>query len=63
MSLAQKIGVADGEQVRIKQGSGSAVLACAIDASQPAQVVRIAAGHRDTSTLGPMFGAIAVEKA
>jgi NADH-quinone oxidoreductase subunit G len=62
-SLAQKIGVADGEQVRIKQGSGSAVLACAIDASQPAQVVRIAAGHRDTSTLGPMFGAIAVEKA
>ena len=62
-SLAQKIGVAEGEQVRIKQGSGSAVLPCAIDASQPAQVVRIAAGHRDTSTLGPMFGAISVEKA
>ncbi|MFM7484844.1 MAG: NADH-quinone oxidoreductase subunit NuoG [Burkholderiaceae bacterium] len=62
-SLAQKIGVAEGEQVRLKQGSGSAVLPCAIDASQPAQVVRIAAGHRDTSTLGPMFGAISVEKA
>jgi NADH-quinone oxidoreductase subunit G len=49
--------------VRIKQGNGSAVLPCAIDASQPDNVVRIAAGHHDTASLGAMFGAISVEKA
>ncbi len=62
-SLAQKLGVTEGANVRVKQGSGSAVLPCAIDASQPANVVRIAAGHHDTSKLGSMFGAISVEKA
>jgi NADH-quinone oxidoreductase subunit G len=62
-SLAQKLGVNEGTSVRIKQGNGSAVLPCAIDASQPDNVVRIAAGHHDTASLGAMFGAISVEKA
>ena len=62
-SLAQKLGVTEGANVRVKQGSGSTVLPCAIDTSQPANVVRIAAGHHDTSKLGSMFGAISVEKA
>jgi NADH-quinone oxidoreductase subunit G len=62
-SLAQKLGVTEGANVRVKQGSGSAVLPCAIDTSQPVNVVRIAAGHHDTANLGPMFGAISVEKA
>ncbi|MFM7227605.1 MAG: NADH-quinone oxidoreductase subunit G, partial [Betaproteobacteria bacterium] len=62
-SLAQKLGVSEGASVRVKQGSASTALPCAIDASQPDNVVRIAAGHADTSTLGPMFGAISVEKA
>ena len=61
--LAQQLGVTDGATVRVKQGSGSAVLACAIDDSQPANVVRIAAGHPSTAVLGAMFGAISVEKA
>jgi NADH-quinone oxidoreductase subunit G len=62
-SLAQKLGLSDGASVRVKQGNGSAVLPCAIDASQPDNVVRIAAGHHDTASLGAMFGAISVEKA
>jgi NADH-quinone oxidoreductase subunit G len=62
-SLAQKLGVTEGANVRVKQGSSSALLPCAIDTSQPANVVRIAAGHHDTSKLGSMFGAISVEKA
>jgi NADH-quinone oxidoreductase subunit G len=62
-SLAQAIGVVDGANVRVKQGSGSVVLPCAIDPTQPANVVRIAAGHASTAALGPMFGAIVVEKA
>ncbi len=62
-ALAQKLGVSEGATVRVKQGSGSAVLACAIDAGQPDNVVRVAAGHPSTATLGAMFGAVSVEKA
>jgi NADH-quinone oxidoreductase subunit G len=62
-ALAQKLGVTEGANVRVKQGRGSAVLPCTIDTSQPVNVVRIAAGHHDTANLGSMFGAISVEKA
>ncbi len=62
-ALAKKLGVSEGATVRVKQGSGSAVLACAIDDSQPANVVRVAAGHPSTAALGAMFGAVSVEKA
>jgi NADH-quinone oxidoreductase subunit G len=61
--LAKKIGVAAGEQVKVKQGEGSAVLVAAVDAALPANVVRVAAGHQSTSALGAMFGSISVEKA
>ena len=61
--LAQNLGVSEGDQVRVRQGNGSALLPCAIDPSQPSNVVRLAAGHPDTASLGPMFGAITVEKA
>jgi NADH-quinone oxidoreductase subunit G len=62
-ALATRLGVTEGATVRVKQGSGSAVLACAIDAGQPANVVRVAAGHPSTAALGAMFGAVTVEKA
>jgi NADH-quinone oxidoreductase subunit G len=39
------------------------VLPAAIDANLPANLVRLAAAHLSTSTLGAMFGAITVEKA
>jgi len=62
-ALAQKLGVADGAHVRVKQGSGSAVLAAAIDKKLPDNVVRVAAAHASTAALGAMFGAITVERA
>lgn len=62
-ALAQKLGVADGMPLRVSQGAGSAVLAAAIDRSLPDAVVRVAAAHASTKNLGPMFGAISVEKA
>jgi NADH-quinone oxidoreductase subunit G len=62
-ALAQKLGLADGAQVRVKQGAGSAVLTAALDKSLPDNVVRIAAAHASTSDLGAMFGAISVEQA
>ncbi len=62
-AMAQQLGVTDGATVCVKQGSGAVVLACEIDASLPANVVRVAAGHKSTAALGAMFGAVVVEKA
>jgi NADH-quinone oxidoreductase subunit G len=62
-TLAEKLGVTDGATVRVTQGKGSVLLRAAVDASLPAQVVRVAAAHASTSALGAMFGAISVEKA
>lgn len=62
-SAAQLLGLHAGDTVLVKQGAGSVMLPCAIDARQPAQVVRLAAAQLATSTLGAMFGAISVEKA
>lgn len=60
---AQKLGVAEDDSVLVRQGDGSAILAAGIDSRLPANVVRIAAAHLSTSTLGGMFGPITVEKA
>ncbi|MBV8666127.1 MAG: NADH-quinone oxidoreductase subunit G [Burkholderiaceae bacterium] len=62
-TLAQKLGLTDGSQVRVKQGSGSAVLTAALDKTLPDNVVRVAAAHASTAGLGAMFGAITVEQA
>ncbi|NRR29877.1 NADH-quinone oxidoreductase subunit G [Oxalobacteraceae bacterium] len=62
-SLAQQLGVAAGDRVKVSQGSGSAILPAAIVASLPANAVRVAAAHPATATLGGMFGSITVEKA
>ena len=61
--LWQRLGLAPGDSVRVAQGSAEAVLPAALDATLAASAVRVAAGHRTTSTLGAMFGPIAVEKA
>jgi NADH-quinone oxidoreductase subunit G len=47
----------------VTQGRGVAVLAAAIDAKLPDNVVRVSAAHPSTASLGGMFGAISVEKA
>jgi NADH-quinone oxidoreductase subunit G len=62
-ALAAKLGVSGGDDVLVKQGEGSVVLAAVVDAGLPPNVVRLAAAHLSTSTLGAMFGAITVEKA
>ncbi len=61
--LAARLGVAAGDQVKVAQGEGSAVLVAAIAENLPANVVRVAAGRQETAALGAMFGAISVEKA
>ena len=55
-----KLGLAAGGRVRIRQGSGQALLAVALDAALPDGSVRIARGVAETAQLGE--GDIAVEK-
>ncbi|MEP7180676.1 MAG: NADH-quinone oxidoreductase subunit NuoG [Betaproteobacteria bacterium] len=58
----QQLGVADGGQVKVRQGRGEAVLAAAADATVPAGVVRIAAAHPSTCGLEGLSGPITVER-
>jgi len=57
------LGVADGDQVRVRQGQGEALLAVRLDKTVPDGCARIAAAHPLTVTLGNMFGSIHVERA
>ena len=60
--LMAKLGVADGQPVRVRQGEGSARLAAALDERLPDDCARIAAAHASTAALGPMFGAVQLER-
>ena len=60
--LATKLGLHDGDAVRVSQGAVQVKLTTEIVASLPSNVVRLAAGHASTSVLGGMFGAISLEK-
>lgn len=62
-ALSQRLGIAAGDRVCVRQGQGSAVLTAEVDATLPENVVRVAAAHASTAGLGGMFGAIVVEKA
>jgi len=61
--LLQKLGVAPGQPVIVRQGVGSAKLAAALDDKLPEECVRVAAAHPSTAGLGPMFGSLTLEKA
>jgi NADH-quinone oxidoreductase subunit G len=61
-TLAQ-VGVANGDKVKVKQGSGVATLVVQADDSVPAGTVRVSAAHASTAALGDLFGSISVERA
>jgi NADH-quinone oxidoreductase subunit G len=61
-TLAQRLGVKAGERVRVRQGEGEATVEVGIDERLPDGCVRLAAAHRHTATLGPMFGPVSVER-
>jgi NADH-quinone oxidoreductase subunit G len=62
-ALADQLGVKAGERVRVRQGEGMAIVEVALDERLPEGCVRLAAAHRHTAGLGPMFGAISLERA
>ena len=62
-ALLEKLGLAEGMKVLVRQGNGSAQLTAAIEKGLPDNVVRVAAAHLTTVTLGTMFGELSVERA
>jgi NADH-quinone oxidoreductase subunit G len=60
--LMQSLGVAAGQPVRVRQGEGRARLVAALDDKLPDGCVRVAAAHEQVAGLGPMFGAVTVER-
>ena len=61
-SQAEKLGLADAEQVHIKQGEGTAVLSLAIDDNVPMGCVWIPTGVKPVQNLSTLFGSVEVEK-
>ena len=58
-----RLGLAAGDQVRVMQAGGEALLELARDDGLPADCVRVAAAHFSTAGLGPMSGDVTVERA
>ena len=58
-----ELGVVVGDQVRLKQDGGEAVLTVCADSGVPDGCVRVAAAHPATAMLGEMFGPISLERA
>jgi NADH-quinone oxidoreductase subunit G len=58
-----KLGIGAGRKVRVRQGSGDAVVDLIADACVPRDCVRLSAAHASTAGLGAMFGEISVEPA
>ena len=62
-ALWRELGLAAGDRVRVAQGAAVVELPAREEPTLAAGTVRVAAGHRDTLLLGPMFGPLTVEKA
>ena len=61
-TLAEKLGLRDGDMLRVRQGAGEVVLPFAIDDKLPADCIRVPASRTETSGLGAMFGAVTAER-
>jgi NADH-quinone oxidoreductase subunit G len=60
--LFDKLGLRDGDSVRITQGAQAVVLFAQRDEKLPADCVRVPAGHPATAGLGGLFDGVALER-
>jgi NADH-quinone oxidoreductase subunit G len=60
-SLLARLGLAEGQAVKVRQGTGEAEVSAARDDRLPRDCVRLAAAHPSTMNLGPMSGEVSVE--
>jgi NADH-quinone oxidoreductase subunit G len=61
--LLTRLGLSEGNQVRVRQGTGEAVLMALRDDRLAMDAVRVAAAHPVTAALGARLGPVSVEKA
>ncbi|PZX27823.1 NADH:ubiquinone oxidoreductase complex I, chain G [Cupriavidus phytorum] len=61
--LFARLGIQSGDPVRVTQGQGSVVLPAVLEATLPANTVRVPAATPAAMGLGGMFGTVTVEKA
>ena len=62
-TLFDKLGLKDGDAVRVRQGDLSVVLPAVRDANLAESVVRVPAATAAGAALGGLFGELVVEKA
>ena len=62
-AMLARFGLSAGDQVRVRQGSGEALLVAGLDAGLPDGCVRVPAAHPLTAALGAMSGELSVERA
>jgi len=60
-ALLARLGLKDGQAVKVRQGEGEAEVSAARDDRLPRDCVRLAAAHPATRYLGPMSGELSVE--
>ncbi len=61
-ALYDRLGLREGDSVRVRQGGGEALVSAAVDDRLPAQCVRLAAARPETAALGAMFGELTLER-
>jgi len=60
-ALYEKLGLREGDGLRVRQGGGEAVVAASVDDRLPADCIRLAAARPETAALGAMSGPVTVE--
>jgi len=58
-ATAERLGLREGDAVRIVQGAGEAVVPYGLDRRLPENCIRLAAARPEVAGLGAMFGPIA----
>jgi len=61
-ALFERLGLREGDELRVRQGGGEAFVGAAVDDRLPADCVRLATARPETSKLGAMSGELAVER-
>ncbi len=61
-ALFEQLGLREGDEVRVRQGGGVAVVAAAIDDKLAVNCIRLATARPETAGLGAMSGELGVER-
>lgn len=61
-ALADKLGLREGDQLRLRQGDGEAMVPYAVDDKLPADCIRLAAARAETAALGAATASVSVER-